>query len=514
MGSLLLRGGMVADGIGSRIRRADVLIEGPVITWIGTGSGAGGHDVVTLEAGSILCPGFIDAHVHAELPVLTSGGVEAALAQGVTTLVVGQDGSSWIGAGSGTIGYLDQYFGAVNGVLGARQAMTVSDFSHRVAGRLTQNVAVLASHGTIRCNVGGFGPGRLTAEQQSAAVAEVEQCLAEGAVGLSSGFDSLPSRHGDVEELVAFTRPLAGADRPYVSHLREYGPLVRAGLAELVAVGRRAGVRVHASHLWGTPEDIAAEYRAAAAAGVSLSHDMYPYRRSSTILSALLLPTTFLQDGPAAALDRLSDPVHRAALVSGPTLRPEVLDEVVLGHVPDSYADDAGLSVTSAAARHGKAAGEWVLDLLVDAQLLAGGHRRRPQFREDHMWWILHHDAYSAGSDGIYLGQRPHPRGYGTFARLARHYLNEGPELGYQLLARHAAAQPAAVYGLTHRGRLAPGLAADVTVIGPGGLTDRASYDHPRRLATGVSLVLVNGTPVWKAGESVPGSLPGQLITR
>ncbi len=134
MGSLLLRGGMVADGVGSRIRRADVLIEGPVITWIGTGSGAGGHDAVTLEAGSVVCPGFIDAHVHAELPVLTRGGVEAALAQGVTTLVVGQDGSSWIGAGSGTIGYLDQYFGAVNGVLGARQAMTVSDFSHRVAG--------------------------------------------------------------------------------------------------------------------------------------------------------------------------------------------------------------------------------------------------------------------------------------------------------------------------------------------------------------------------------------------
>ena len=114
--------------------------------------------------------------------------------------------------------------------------------------------------------------------------------LADGAVGLSSGLDYLPSRFGAAGEIADIARPLAGAERPYVSHLRAYGADVGSGLDELVAVGRGAGVRAHASHLWGSPAAIEAAFRAADAAGVGVSYDMYPYRRSSTILASLLLP--------------------------------------------------------------------------------------------------------------------------------------------------------------------------------------------------------------------------------
>ena len=114
---MLLRGGLVADGIGAATAPADVLIDGPVITSIGAGDPPAGCEVIDLAPGSVVCPGFIDAHAHAEGPLLAAGRVDGALAQGVTTLVVGQDGQSWIGATAATARYLNRYFAPVNGAL-------------------------------------------------------------------------------------------------------------------------------------------------------------------------------------------------------------------------------------------------------------------------------------------------------------------------------------------------------------------------------------------------------------
>src|SRR5271155_4978884 len=130
---MLQRGGLVADGIGRLVVRADVLIEGAVIAWIGPDSGAVGVSaencqVVELAPGSVVCPGFIDAHAHAEGPLLESGCVEGALAQGVTTLVVGQDGESWIGASATTVRYLNRYFGPVNGSVDPPRDLSVSGY--------------------------------------------------------------------------------------------------------------------------------------------------------------------------------------------------------------------------------------------------------------------------------------------------------------------------------------------------------------------------------------------------
>src|SRR5712691_10815108 len=265
----LLRGGMIADGIGTAIQRADLLIEGDKIAWIGerdSGASEENAEVIDLDPGSVVCPGFIDAHVHAEGPLLEHGVVEGALAQGVTTLVVGQDGESWIGANTGTARYLNRYFGPVNGRLEPARDLSVAGYRDAVAGRLVQNVAVLASQGTIRHNVAGMAAGPLNDEQRAAARREVEAALAEGAVGLSSGLDYYPSRFGQADEIAYLAAPLAAAGRPYVSHLRGYGPWVRAGLEEIIGVGRIAGIRVHASHLWGAPEDIETAFQAAESA--------------------------------------------------------------------------------------------------------------------------------------------------------------------------------------------------------------------------------------------------------
>ena len=516
---MLLRGGLVADGIGARTRRADVLIDGPVIASVGAGdpwsevNPADGREVITLAPGSVVCPGFIDAHAHAEGPLLADGRVDGALAQGVTTLVVGQDGQSWVGATAATARYLNQYFGPVNGALEPARALSVAGYRDALAGRLSQNVAVLASQGTIRHNLVGLSADPLSPGQRTAARREVERALAEGAVGLSSGLDYLPSRFGGVAEVADMARPLAAADRPYVSHLRGYGPDAGAGLAELVAVGRAAGVAVHASHLWAEPAAIEDALRSAAAAGVAVSYDMYPYSRSSTILAMLLLPPELQARGPEQTLAALADPGQRAALLADEKFTDTYLERVILGCLPDRLAGHAGRSVTQAAALSSRPAGEWVLDLLTAAGLGVGAHLDGPVRSEADLDRLVSGDRYCAGSDGIYQGQHPHPRGYAAFARLAERYLAGGPDTGYQRLARHLAANAADVYRLRDRGRVAPGLAADLCVIGPAGIAARASYDAPARLATGVDLVIVNGVITWRDGRPQTASLPGQVVS-
>jgi N-acyl-D-amino-acid deacylase len=513
----LLRGGMVADGIGLAIRRADVLIEGPLIAWIGTGDAgapAGEWEVVDLAPGSVVCPGFIDAHVHAEGPLLDAGCVQGALAQGVTTLVVGQDGQSWVGAAEATTRYLNRYFGPVNGVLEPARDLSVGRYREAVSGRLTQNVAVLASQGTIRHNVAGMAAGPLGPGELAAARQQVEDALADGAVGLSSGLDYLPSRLGGVEEIAAMAAPLAGAGRPYVSHLRGYGPgaRARAGLGELAEVGRAAGVRVHASHLWGVPEDLGAALDLADAAGVAVTFDMYPYRRSSTILAVLLLPAGLQAGGPERTIAALADPAERAALLADEKFSDEYLEKLYLGSLPAGAARFAGQSIVQAASGDGRPAVEWVLDLLVSTGLQVGAHLDRPALAEEHLAWLAAEDRHCGGSDGIYQGQHPHPRGYGAFARLAAVYVRDGADIGYQRLARHLAANAADVYGLRDRGRLVPGMAADICVIGPDGITERATYDAPQVQATGVEIVIVNGVVVWRDGQPHGERFPGQFV--
>jgi N-acyl-D-amino-acid deacylase len=391
--------------------------------------------------------------------------------------------------------------------------LSVAGFRDAVSGRLAQNVAVLASRGTIRHNVAGLAPGPLGPGERAAARRELEQALEDGAAGLSSGLDYIPSRFGAADEVAGIAQPLADAGRPYVSHLRAYGPQVKAGLDELVAVGHGAGIRVHASHLWGAPADIQAAFDSADAAGVGVTFDMYPYRKSSTILAVLLLPAELQAGGPEQTLAALRDPRQRAVLLAGEKFTEEYLQNIYLGCLPDELAEFAGQPVAGAAARNSQPAGEWVLDLLVSAGLNVGAHLDRPAVTDDDLATLASSDRHCVGSDGIYQGQHPHPRGYGAFSRSAGYYPADGPATDYQRLARHLSANAADVYGLRDRGRLAPGMAADICVIGPDGITDHAIYGAPQVQATGVDLIIVNGVIAWRNGLPMTTTFPGQFVS-
>ncbi len=510
----VVRGGLVAEGIGAEVRPADVLIEDDTIVAVGPGVGERvDAAVLDLVAGSVVCPGFIDAHVHAEGSLVADGVVTGALAQGVTTLVVGQDGSSWIGGAPEAARYVGRYFTPVNGPVPAAGRYGLGDFAGMVAGRLAQNVAVLASHGTIRYRFADTADRPLEPAELAAARGDVERALAEGAAGLSSGLEYVPSRFGTAGEIATLAAPLAETGQPYVSHLRGYGPKVRAGMAELLEVGARAGVRVHASHLWATPADLDGAVEEADGRGVDLSFDMYPYRRSSTILAMLLLPADLQAGGADATLRALADPAVRARLLADDAFSEQSLRRLVLGAVPDDWSRHAGRTISAAAEADGRPAGPWTLDLLQDAKLQVGAHLDRPSLTDPDLHAINTHPRHCAGSDGIYQGQHPHPRGYGTFARLAASYTDAAGRTDYPRLVRHLSTNAADAYNLRRRGRIAPGMAADLCIVGPAGLTDHATYDHPRRLATGVDHVLVNGQPVWAHGAATT-TRPGRIVSR
>ncbi|MGQ0779217.1 MAG: N-acyl-D-amino-acid deacylase family protein [Pseudonocardiales bacterium] len=510
----LLRGGLIADGIGSTTQPGDVLIEDAEIIAVGPGVGDGvDAEIIDLAPGCVVCPGFIDAHVHAERQLALDGLLPGALAQGVTTLVVGQDGSSWIGGSADTVSYLNDYFGPVNGPAPSAGGCRLEDYSRLVTGRLRQNVAVLVSQGTIRHGLAGTSDRPLDDAEIKAARLAVERALGEGAVGLSSGLDYIPSRFGGVEEIAAMATPLAEADRPYVSHLRAYGAGVRAGLTELGEVGRIANVPVHASHLCGPPEAIDTALCEIASHSAGVSFDMYPYTRSSTILAMLVLPPEIQNGGIPATIRRLNDPDTRSALLRTDPLSAEQLANVVLGSLPERFADHAGRTITQAAADAGKPPGGWTLELLVDTALQVGAHLDRPELTEADLRAIVTHRRHCAGSDGIYVGQRPHPRAYGAFARLSDYYLDYSGNTDHQLLVRHLSTNAADAYRLDQRGRLAQGKAADLCVLAPPGLIERSSFDDPCRLADGVSLVLVNGVPVWADGAPVDTARPGKVVT-
>lgn len=154
-----------------------------------------------------------------------------------------------------------------------------------------------------------------------------------------------------------------------------------------------------------------------------------------------------------------------------------------------------------------------MLDQLADADLAVGRHLDRPGLSDADLAWLAASGRHCAGSDGIYQGQRPHPRGYSAFARLAAFYVAGDPQTGYQRLARHLAANAADVYGLRDRGRIRAGMAADICVIGPGGLAARATYDAPLELASGADVVLVNGVIAWRHGEPVTARPAGNLVS-
>jgi N-acyl-D-amino-acid deacylase len=515
---VLLRGGWVVDGSGAPPWRADLGIQAGRVAAIG-GLGQAEGLVVLDARGKYIFPGFVDAHVHADLLFSQPDVQEAALRQGVTTFIAGQDGLSHAPAPAQTAAYVREYFGAVNGTSAAGLRLpqrTIGEALSQVESLSPVNLAWLIPAGTVRHQIMGTGDRKPERDEISAMQSVVAAGMADGAVGLSTGLDYLPGRYADTTEIAALCEPVAEAGGVYVSHMRGYDVAAWQGMAEVCAIAERAQVAVHVSHYFGPGIMLTRLIDDARDAGVDVTFDSYPYLRGATILAMAALPPEVQEGGVAETLIRLKDRSVRERLKEH--WFPAIADRLYgirLSFIADGgLAWAEGMSLEGAAARVGRDLGEFVCDLLVASDLAVSCVRaERPTNGEEDVRALLRHEAQMGGSDGIFVGSVPHPRGWGTFARFLGRHVRELGDWTWADAGLHLAGHPARRFGLRDRGLIRNGYVADLAVIDPLIVADQATYAEPRRPAVGVSDVLVGGTFVLRGGE-MTGARSGRGLRR
>lgn len=514
---VLLHGGRVVDGTAAPPFRADVAVAGDTVAAVGRLDGVDAAERLDVT-GRFVLPGFVDTHLHADASADSDRVQEAALRQGVTTLILGQDGLSFAPASPATIEAVSRYFGPVNGACPAdlAEGCSVADLLAHYDRRTALNVGYLAPAGTIRAEVMGFQPQLADQDERRAMRALVETALEDGALGLSTGLEYVPGRFADAEELAFLCAPVAEAGGVHVSHMRGYEADAWRGLGEMFDIAQRSGVAVHASHLHGPTNMVTGLLDHARADGVDVTFDSYPYLLGASILAMVALPPDISASGPADMVARLGEPAVRERLARD--WFPAIDD--VLGRITLSYVGAAewqwteGLSLREAAEKADLPPGELVCELVGSSAGGAGCVFAQPPTNTlDDVRNHLRHEAQMVGSDAIYLGSRPHPRGWGAFARVLGRHVRELGDLSWGEATSHLAGHPARRFSLADRGLLRTGAAADLVVLDPDTVADAADYEHPTAPATGVDHVLVNGVFALRAGE-LTGARPGRALRR
>ena len=474
---LLIRNGRVLDGTGSDPVTADVLVDEGRILEIGSVS-AGVRAERVIDAGDrIVAPGFIDPHSHGD--PLETPAFENFLAMGVTTIALGQDGSS-------------------------PAVPALSDWLDEVAGRgIGVNLVMFVGHGTLR-TLSGIDrdpePGPEALQRMLALLdSELDVCF-----GLSSGLEYNPGLHASSAELEALAAVVGARDRLIMSHMRnEDDDQLAASIAELLEQGRHA--RVHVAHLKsvygrGTEraEEILALLAQARKAGVRISADSYPYNASYTGI-ALLFPVwaktseqfeLAVQTRRAELADYLRDRVNAR---NGP-------EATLLGMEPF-----VGDTLAEVSARLEKP----FEDVLIDVIGPQGGYAAYFVMDDALQSRLLVDPHVSVSSDGSPTGF--HPRGHGTFAKAIERYVVDEARLSLPEAVRKMTSLPADTIGIQDRGRLLPGLAADIVIFDPARVRAVADYIDPHRLAEGFDVVIVNGR-VARENDRLATRLSGEVL--
>lgn len=520
-----LRNGTIVDPI-EGMHTADVVLDGDRITETrppGTGLPADGTATEVVDAtGLLIMPGGIDTHSHAEARIFDDDVQLALLRSGVTSVIAGQDGVSFA-PGNGR--YATDYFGPLNGVHPNYRGGGVSALLDSWEGATRLNAGYLVPAGTVRYEVMGRERRRPSSDELAAMVDMVHTGMTEGALGLSTGLEYVPGAFADEDELVALCEPVASAGGRYVSHIRGYEEDAPEAVDELIAICRRSGTAGHVSHFHARPELVAQLLERAERAGVDLTWDAYPYVRGFTLLSMQMLPQELIMLGNAEAARRLQDPATFDELADSisRTVRAadtEVSDQsgswadrvrIASAGTADA-ADIDGCSLAEAGRKHDMDPVRFGLKLLADSGLTTTAVVRIPDPRgDDHLSRQFRLAGGCSGSDGIYLGGAPHPRGYGCSARMLSQFGRVRQDFTWPELAAITSGNAAQYFGLAGRGRVTTGAVADLVLVDPQRIADRADYDDPTALSVGIDQVYVSGRRVL-ADQDLTDQLAGRAL--
>lgn len=509
----LIRDARIVDGTGNPWYRGDAAVQDGRIAAIGRLAGEAAARVVEAD-GRVLCPGFVDAHVHGDTLLLGDPAMEAAVRQGVTTFIIGQDGIGFAPASEPTMTYMRDYFAALNGFydLGF-EWRTVGEYLARFENRTAINAAFLIPHGCLRCEAMGLEERPPTDAETAKMQQLADQGMAEGAVGFSTGLDYIPCAYAETQELIDVARAVAPWGGIYVTHQRSYGARVAEAVEESLTIGEQGGVAVHISHYNGPADVLLPLIDAARQRGADVTYDTYPYLAGCTILGMVALPRAMQEGGIPATVARLQQPDTRRELAEWLRTTTCPLEDFRIAAVfrPENKRFE-GLAPAEAARVAGKSVPDFICDLLASENMAVAAvvHDARRRGEGD-LQRIMLHPAHMAGSDGIYTGGKPHPRGWGTFARYLGVYCRQEGVFSLEEAVRHLSTHAARRHHLRDRGLLWPGFAADLVLFDPEQIRDRATYEESRLPAEGVTHVWVNGRLVLDDG-GMTGDTPGGAL--
>src|SRR5262249_32138757 len=368
----------------------------------------------------VLAPGFIDAHVHGDLRLLEDPLHEPAIRQGVTTYVLGQDGVAMAPGSPATVDYMRRYTAGFSGLYEPTQRWhNLGEYLNSFDRHCALNVACLVPNGNVRMEVMGLETRPPAPDELRRMRRLVREAMEQGAVGLSSGLDYIPSRYADIAELSALCEEIAPFGGVYVTHMRRYDPEgVLGSMDEVFRIGQEAGCAVHISHFNSRADLVLPHFDAATKRGLDATYDLYCYLAGSTILGMVALPPWVQEGGSDATLARLRDPAVRARLREGFDGPRGPLEAVRLSFIAaPEYRHVEGQTLQEAARQVGLDIGTFVCELLVASRLAVGCVVPHLKRGEEDVRALTRHPGMMAGSDGIYTGSRPHPRGCGCFAR-------------------------------------------------------------------------------------------------
>jgi N-acyl-D-amino-acid deacylase len=508
---VLIAGGDVVDGTGAPRRRADVGIAHGRIAAVDRLEGASAERVIDAR-GLVVAPGFIDVHVHSELARL--GGMDqfAGVLDGVTTELMSPDGFSWAPLSPQRMREVKDYLQVFYGDPDIGWDWTsVADYLSRFKGRIPNHLVPQAPHLAIKAAAMGWRPGLPTADEAQAMRSHLVEWLDAGAVGMAAGLEYQPGALSDVSELVDLCLVVAAAGGVYAPHQRGYWSRVARGCRESFEIGRESGVKVHVSHL-AMDDGGLGMIDEAQASGVDVSFDMYPYSAACTHL-LMMLPEWAQAGGYQASMDRITSPSERMRLRDETAARIAERGEITMSCV-EAGEELEGATLGGLARDAGKEDVDYLFDLLAghSGRALAVYHWPESVDGEGILKSTIAHPLYMGSTDGIYMGSRPHRRGFGTFARIVGEQVRK-ETLTLEQAVRKVTGFPAERFSLRDRGRLEEGMAADVTVFDPATLADRSTWETPRVPPAGILYVLVEGKAVVSDGR-VTGALAGRILGR
>jgi dihydroorotase/N-acyl-D-amino-acid deacylase len=528
---ILLRGGNLVDGTGAPARGADVGISGDTIVEVGDLSSATAARVID-ASGLVVAPGFIDMHSHSDFPLLADGRALSKITQGVTTELLGENESA--APASGPI--RPEVERALKNYGLELDWTTLGEYFARLERqRMAVNIVSMVGAGQVRAAVVGYKRRAASLEELSQMEALVDAAMRDGAAGLSSGLIYAPNSYATTDELIALARVAARHGGMYVSHIRNEGDGVLDALGEAARIGREAGLPVEVLHLkrnlarldGGAQKvgmrEVIGFIDGARREGIRMAANVYPYAASQTTLNANLLPPWALEGGRGQLVARLRDPRTRAgiraesAAILALPVSGRRADTVMLSRTTyEPHRKYQGMRIAAIAADMKRDPADALLDIIDKSDAQASGIYFG--MREEDVAMALAQPWTTIGSDGAALApagvlaqSHPHPRSYGTFARVLARYVRDEHVLTLPQAIRKMSALPAERLGLADRGVVQAGKKADVVVFDPAAIADKATFENPHQLSVGVKWLLVNGTLVIDAAEPT-SARPGRVL--